>query len=166
MEMANMILAQIREAKSHKKPSAMFGSANLADRTFRPAPGSGKVPRKELPPAQGGRVPSFIDDADRREEINVQAQNLYAEQQKAQQVLNRVGTRMLTDRLNRLQNNMRRLRLFQLLRDLVSRSRCRRRDLQSAKVNSILKCDSSEMTKSHYLCPAREAKQVPLQQQP
>jgi len=85
-----MILAQIREAKSHKKPSAMFGSANLADRTFRPAGASGKVPRKELPPAQGGRVPSFVDDPERREEINVQAQNLYAEQQKAQQVLNRM----------------------------------------------------------------------------
>lgn len=82
MEMANMILAQIREAKSNKKPSAIFGQASLSDRTFRPQT---KVPRKELPSAQG-RVPSFIDDPDRREEINVQAQNLYAEQQKAQQV--------------------------------------------------------------------------------
>ena len=80
MEMANNILAQIRATKN-KKASSSFAAASLSDRTFRPQ--GGPVKRKELPTAP--RVPSFIDDPDRREEINVQAQSLY-QQQAAQQV--------------------------------------------------------------------------------
>ena len=85
MEMANNILAQIRATKN-KKASSTFAAANLSDRTFRPQ-GAGPVKRKELPTA--ARVPSFIDDPDRREEINVQAQTLYQQQQQqaaAQQI--------------------------------------------------------------------------------
>src|SRR5271170_6293466 len=84
MEMANNILAQIRATKN-KKASSSFAAANLSDRTFRPQ--GGPVKRKELPTA--ARVPSFIDDPDRREEINVQAQSLYQQQQQqvvAQQI--------------------------------------------------------------------------------
>src|SRR5271170_2090500 len=84
MEMANNILAQIRATKN-KKASSSFAAANLSDRTFRPQ--GGPVKRKELPTA--ARVPSFIDDPERREEINVQAQSLYQQQQQqaaAQQV--------------------------------------------------------------------------------
>ena len=79
MEMANNILAQIRATKN-KKASSSFAAANLSDRTFRPQ--GGPVKRKELPTA--ARVPSFIDDPDRREEINVQAQSLYQQQQQQQ----------------------------------------------------------------------------------
>src|SRR5437762_7602106 len=77
MEMANNILAQIRATKN-KKASSSFAATNLSDRTFRPQ--GPQVKRKELP-AIAPRVPSFIDDHERREEINVQAQNLYQQQQ-------------------------------------------------------------------------------------
>ena len=77
MEMANNILAQIRATKN-KKASSSFAATNLSDRTFRP-PG-GQVKRKELL-GPGGRAPSFADESERREEINVHAQNLYQQQQ-------------------------------------------------------------------------------------
>jgi hypothetical protein len=80
MEMANNILAQIRLTKN-KKASSTFASPNLSERTFRPP--SSQVRRKEVPVAP--RVPSFIDDPARREEINVHAQNLYQQQQLQQQ---------------------------------------------------------------------------------
>src|SRR5271170_4685960 len=81
MEMANNILAQIRATKN-KKASSSFAAANLSDRTFRPQ--GGPVKRKELP-STAPRIPSFIDDPDRREEITVQAQNIYQQQQQQQQ---------------------------------------------------------------------------------
>jgi Protein kinase domain len=81
MEMANNILAQIRATKN-KKASSAFAAPNLSDRTFRPQ--GGQVKRKELPTA--ARVPSFVDDPGRREEINVQAQTLYQEQQEQQRL--------------------------------------------------------------------------------
>lgn len=80
MEMANNILAQIRATKN-KKASSSFAASNLSDRTFRPK--DGQVKRKELPTT--ARVPSFIDEPGRREEISVQAQSLYQQQQQEQQ---------------------------------------------------------------------------------
>jgi hypothetical protein len=80
MEMANNILAQIRATKN-KKASSSFAASNLSDRTFRPK--DGQVKRKELPTT--ARVPSFIDEPGRREEISVQAQTLYQQQQQEQQ---------------------------------------------------------------------------------
>jgi hypothetical protein len=82
MEMANNILAQIRATKN-RKASSTFAATNLSDRTFRP-PGT-PVKRKDVP-APASRVPSFIDDPERREEINVQAQTLYQQQQQQQQL--------------------------------------------------------------------------------
>jgi hypothetical protein len=82
MEMANNILAQIRATKN-RKVSTAFGTTNLSDRTFRPQ--GQAVKRKEVSTGPASRVPSFIDDADRREEINVQAHNLYQQQQQQQQ---------------------------------------------------------------------------------
>jgi classical protein kinase C alpha type len=73
MEMANNILAQIRITKN-KKASSTFTSQNLSDRTLRPA--GGEIKRKEVAP----RVNSFVDDSVRNEEINVQAQEIYASQ--------------------------------------------------------------------------------------
>jgi hypothetical protein len=81
MEMANNILAQIRATKN-KKASSSFAATNLSDRTFRPP--NVLVKRKDLPPI-GERTSSFVDDPERREEINVQAQNLYQQQQRQQQ---------------------------------------------------------------------------------
>jgi len=80
MEMANNILAQIRATKN-KKASSTFAASSLSDRTFRPK--DGQVKRKELPTT--ARVPSFIDEPGRREEISVQAQTLYQQQQQEQQ---------------------------------------------------------------------------------
>jgi len=80
MEMANNILAQIRLTKN-KKASSTFAATNLSERTFRPP--SSQVKRKEVPTALG--APPFIDDATRREEINVHAQTLYQQQQLQQQ---------------------------------------------------------------------------------
>jgi hypothetical protein len=80
MEMANNILAQIRATKN-KKASSSFAASNLSDRTFRPK--DTLVKRKELPTT--ARVPSFIDEPGRREEISVQAQTLYQQQQQEQQ---------------------------------------------------------------------------------
>ena len=80
MEMANNILAQIRAAKN-KQPTPSVTSGSMSDRTLRSQ--GAPVKRKELPPA--ARVPSFIDDPERREEINTQAQNLYQQQSQQQQ---------------------------------------------------------------------------------
>jgi hypothetical protein len=80
MEMANNILAQIRATKN-KKASSSFAAANLSEKSFRP---QGVLTKKKELPAITGRSPSFVDDPERREEINVQAQNLYQQQQQQQ----------------------------------------------------------------------------------
>ena len=78
MERANAILAQIRATRVRMASSAL-SSQNLSERTLRDQQQLPQVRRKELPST--GRAPSFVDDAGRKEEITIQAQNLYNEQQ-------------------------------------------------------------------------------------
>ena len=80
MEMANNILAQISATKN-KKASSSFAATNLSDRTFRPQ-GGPKARERSCPLLPS--LPSFVDDPERREEINVHAQNLYQQQQQQQ----------------------------------------------------------------------------------